>query len=194
MAGIRTFVAVGLDGRLCGRIARRLEPLQTGRRGVRWVKPNQFHFTLSFLGDIDPRQAPGVCAAVADASAGFAPFEIELAGIGAFPNRDRPSTLWIGVDNGKEEMRKLQSAVACALEPLGFPPEKRPFSAHLTFGRIDRFRRPDPELLAALATLESCRFGSSPVEAVFVMKSDLERTGSVYSIMATCPLRRSGER
>ena len=103
----------------------------------RWVRVDGLHLTLRFLGATpDPRQQE--LAAALDASAsGVRPFEISLAGGGAFPNPSRPRVLWIGIAEGSAQLSALAGRVSAELQRLGWPPEDRPFAPHLTLARTD---------------------------------------------------------
>ena len=136
MARIRTFVAVSVSPSLSGKIEEVLRELSRGIEGVKWVASDQLHFTLKFLGDVEDSELHGVCSAVIEAVRGFAPFEVVLAGLGAFPSPSRPRTVWAGVADGEQQLVAVQKAVDRALRRLGYPRESRKFTPHVTLGRI----------------------------------------------------------
>lgn len=103
----------------------------------RWVRVEGLHVTLRFLGATPDDRQPALAAALREAAAGVTPFEIALGGGGAFPNPSRPRVLWIGIQSGAEELADLARRVSDLLRPLGWPPEDRPFSGHLTLARTD---------------------------------------------------------
>jgi 2'-5' RNA ligase len=97
------------------------------------------HLTLKFLGDIPDTETPDVCRAVERVAADFEPFEIICRGAGAFPNLRDPRTLWIGIEDGAEELKRLQAEIDTALKTdLGYAKEQRGFHPHLTIGRVKR--------------------------------------------------------
>jgi 2'-5' RNA ligase len=103
----------------------------------RWVRVEGLHLTLRFLGATpDSRQAE-LADAIAAAARGVAPFRAALSGGGAFPGHQRPRVLWIGITEGAAELESLSRRLDAELEPLGWPPEERPFRAHLTLARTD---------------------------------------------------------
>jgi 2'-5' RNA ligase len=103
----------------------------------RWVRVEGLHVTLRFLGATPDDRQPAIAAALEEAARGVARFEITLNGGGAFPNASRPRVLWIGIRTGAEELAALARRLDGALRPLGWPPEDRPFSGHLTLARTD---------------------------------------------------------
>ncbi len=106
-------------------------------RGARWVRTENLHLSLRFLGATPSGRAPAVKAAVHGAAAGHRGFEVRLAGAGAFPSPHRPRALWLGVERGTAELAALAGALESPLAALGWPPEDRPFRAHLTVARTD---------------------------------------------------------
>ena len=139
---MRTFVALSTPP--TGGTRRFLEACQAalkhGRPDVKWVAPENFHVTLRFLGDVPEDRLPDVEAAVRGAAAAVEPFGVRLAGWGAFPNANRPQTLWAAVSDGAEPMKALERALTERLEAAGFPPDRKPFHPHITLGRA---RSPD---------------------------------------------------
>jgi 2'-5' RNA ligase len=105
--------------------------------GVRWVRLDGLHVTLRFLGATRPQRVPDVGTAIRSAAGGAQAFPISLAGAGSFPERKRPRTLWIGIDEGVEPLAALVRGLDAPLEALGWPPEQRAFRPHLTIARTD---------------------------------------------------------
>jgi 2'-5' RNA ligase len=117
-----------------------------------------------------------------------AAFEAAVRGLGAFPTPTRPRVIWAGVSEGADTMVELAGRVDTALAVLGFPPEARPFSPHVTLGRV-RVPRRDPALAEALAGGEGREFGRVRVGRVALMQSRLSPKGSEYTELAGVPLR-----
>lgn len=185
MNKIRTFVAVDVEESVRRRAARLIELLSPGAGNVKWVEPQHMHLTLQFLGDVPQADVPAVCHAVQHAVVACPPFSISLLGAGAFPHAGRPSTLWIGVDEGASQLKTLQKAIQRALKPLGFPPERRAYHPHLTLGRIRRGRGPaGTQLTQHLQQQQSFDAGRSMIDQVIVYASYLERTGPSYQAMS----------
>ena len=189
---VRTFVAVEIDEVIRRAAADLVDELRAVSSEVGWVAAQNMHLTVKFLGDVAAETNPQVCQAVAEAVADVEIFELEIRGVGAFPNAARPRTLWLGSGAGEEQLAALAERVEKALRPLGFPREGRPFRGHLTLGRV---RRPGPGL-AALAPMLRQRaaldVGRSRIHEVVVFSSDLQRGGPVYEALARCPLAPKG--
>ena len=152
---------------------------------VRWVRPEHLHLTLKFLGDVDLRDIPDVCNAVAQAAASVPPFNLRIAGAGAFPSLDRPRTVWLGADEGVEEMQALHDQIDTALAGLGYRAEQRRFRPHLTIGRA---RSADRALADALEKNAEYVAGVIDVDEVVTFSSELERSGPIHEPLASAPL------
>jgi 2'-5' RNA ligase len=159
---------------------------------VRWTRPDSIHLTLQFLGDILPDQVEAVADALRDACAGRAPFAFELSGAGVFPSLNRPRVVWVGVVEPSGALAALQQHVVRALAPLGFSPEERGFTPHLTIGRAarDAGRRDLAALGALVARASIGSLGRVAVDHVNLMKSDLKPDGAVYTPLAVIPLAK----
>ena len=136
----RLFVAVPVPEATRRDVDTLLAPLRalTFDRAPRWVRADTLHVTLRFLGDTRAVDVPAVARAVRDAVERRPPFDVLLAGAGAFPpHGGKVRTLWLGIEEGGSALAELAAAVTEALVPLGWPAEARPFSPHLTVARTD---------------------------------------------------------
>jgi len=177
---LRTFIAVEIDDRLRATAAKVAEELRAARADVSWVAPHNMHLTLKFLGDVAEDRIPRIGDALAEALAGAAPFELELLGVGAFPNAARPRTIWLGTGSGKAQLDLLAERVEAAVTRLGFPPEDRPFHGHLTLGRVRRASPALAELALMLKQRADLSLGQSRIEEVVLFSSQLQRGGPIY--------------
>ncbi len=177
---LRTFIAVEIDEGLRTAAARVAEDLQAAGAEIRWVAPPNMHVTLKFLGDVAEERIASVCDTVAEAVAGAAPFDLELRGVGAFPNAARPRTLWVGTGTGRSQLESLAGRVEAALAALGFAPENRPFQAHCTLGRVRRPTRALANLAPLLKQRADLSLGQSKIHEVVVFSSRLQRGGPIY--------------
>ena len=109
-------------------------------RDVRWVRLDGLHLTLRFIGPVDESAIAGLGAAVDAAAAGTTSFEIAVLGAGAFPSTARPRTIWLGVDDGADELAATAARVEDVLAAAGVERSERPFRAHLTLARADGIR------------------------------------------------------
>lgn len=183
---IRTFVGVEVSAQVRTRAGQLMARLGTTGAKVKWVELHNLHLTLKFLGDVDARELPQVCSAVAKAVRTLPAFEIELVGAGAFPTAARPRTLWMGVGRGTEGLIEIHERLEQELAGLGFRREGRRYQPHLTIGRV---RGEQAEAVAAIVTeLASFPGGVSSVDEVVVFSSELARQGPTYQAMFQVPL------
>ena len=191
-ATVRAFVAVELpeDARLVlGGLVEALR--QETLRPLRPVNPDGLHLTLKFLGNVAVSPLTQVTAAMDQAAAGAAPMEVELAGLGGFPNLGRPRVLWVGIEGDTAKLQALAAALEERLMAAGFPAETRPFAPHLTLGRMRdgataRERRQAGEALQRLAGQERATL---PVTGISLMQSELRPEGARYTRLHHAPLR-----
>ena len=188
----RAFVAVLLDGKTRRAVVAQIDRLRPLSKVVTWVPPPNLHLTLRFLGDQTEEQLAEVVPALEEAASGVPTFTLSLKGLGAFPSLDRPRTLWVGISQGVQEVRRLQARVAEALERRGVPIEARAWQAHVTIGRVtddNRGRREGmPEIRSALRRGATVPFGSMPVDSIALMRSDLYSSGARYTALMSVPL------
>jgi 2'-5' RNA ligase len=133
----RAFIAIGLSSEVMRwlRDARAgLEPVFPAS-SVRWTNPTGIHLTLKFLGEVPIRSVDGIRSAMDEASLGCQPFRLFVEGLGCFPTDARPRVIWAGIRRNAALM-DLQKRLEDALQRVGFPKERRPFSPHLTLGRV----------------------------------------------------------
>ena len=180
---VRCFVAIELPAEARRSIAGLVAGLrEAGVRGLRPVNPDGVHLTLKFLGDVAASQVDGIAAAMEGAATDARPFDLELRGVGGFPDLRRPRVLWVGVGGDVEALQRLYSAVEEALSPLGFPPEGRAFTPHLTLARLRDGTSPEERARAAarLTSLAWEEGAAVPVGGVSLMRSTLRPGGAVY--------------
>jgi len=131
----RAFIALALPDELRRHLGRIQRCLSDGGVRVRWVRPESMHLTLKFLGDLPLEKLPAVTDALDQVAGRCAPLQLTAAGLGGFPNRNRPRVLWVGIGGEREGLVSMQQRIEAGLSPLGWPPEKRPFQGHLTLAR-----------------------------------------------------------
>lgn len=189
MMVIRTFVAVLIAQELKAKIASVQEQLKKLAPDVKWVKPELLHVTLKFLGNVSEDALEQVFAAVDEAAAGHGPFDLSFAGVGAFPNPRKARVVWVGIDQGKDDIKALVETVDKKLAELGYPKEERAFKAHVTIGRVKDNGKVSEAFVRGIEDIDAGDLGSQRVEAITVMQSDLQREGPVYSPMSESKLR-----
>jgi 2'-5' RNA ligase len=183
---VRTFVAVFPPIEISRKLGDGIREFRERVPDAKWVRPENFHFTLRFLGDLPEERLDLLMRCVAESVRGDAPFQLTLTGLGAFPSARKPRVLWVGTDAGGERLSLLARAVETRLRAERFGKADKRFSPHLT---IARWRRPPwddaVEKLIETAALEA---GPFPVAAVRVMESKLRPQGPEYITRAECPL------
>lgn len=181
---MRLFIAINIDPSLKAPVVAIQEKLKATPSPVSWVKADNLHFTLKFIGEAAEAQLPALRKAFAPALAGVRAFTLSLAGLGTFPPRGRPRVIWIGMQQGAEEVERLRGRIDEALLPLGYPRESRPFHPHLTVGRVKNVGRLDP-LLESLRRMEVGEVGRMQVRSVELMRSQLHPAGAIYTPVET---------
>lgn len=185
-ARVRLFVAVEFPGAVRDRLWEETAPLRDATRAVKWVAPALMHATLKFLGERPPESRGPIAAALASATRRHAPIDGALRGLGAFPNFRRPRVVWVGIDEGGR-LARVAADIDTALEPLGVERERRPFTPHLTLGRV-RDGAPAAELdalrLAAERTSVEHRLS---IDHVALVRSTLGSGGPRYDLLESVP-------
>jgi 2'-5' RNA ligase len=188
MAKVRTFVAVEIDPTVRRKAEQLIETFRKAQADVKWVALENLHLTLKFLGEVRLEETAAVCAAVAQAAADVAPFELEIRGAGAFPNPGRPRTLWLACRQGTAQLTDLQQRIEAALEKLGYRPEARSFTPHLTIGRARSGGPATEEFGRLLEQYAEYEVGRSDVGEVTVFASQLGPQGPTYTALSHAPL------
>ncbi|MBF0337103.1 MAG: RNA 2',3'-cyclic phosphodiesterase [Nitrospirae bacterium] len=183
----RAFIAINIAEPVQLEIDAAIAPLRQDYRDVKWVRRENLHLTLKFLGDIDQGQVRRVEAALEGVCTLHRSFSIALRSVGGFPTLTRPKVLWIGVENDSA-MRGLHRDIDARLSDAGFAREDKPWAAHLTIGRL-RDGGNAIGLMEKLTSLKTQDFGLSPVSTIDFMSSELKPGGPIYSVMRKFPLK-----
>jgi len=183
MSAIRTFIAAECSGGIASRASKLMTQLSQVPAKVSWVRPENLHWTLKFLGDVDLTDVATISAALQQVARETEPFEVVAQGVGAFPRLERPRTLWLGVSQGGEQLAELADRIDAALAPLRFKPEGRRYTPHLTLGRV-RGRHHLAELSEALSEHADFHAGTVLVDEIVIFSSQLQPGGSVHEPLA----------
>jgi 2'-5' RNA ligase len=183
---IRAFIAIDIPDDVRAAIDAAQARLKRAHVGVKvsWTKIANIHLTLQFLGYVEAPAIEKVGTALQAVAERHEPFDVPVRGAGAFPDDHRPRVLWVGCDDAAGRLKALAQAVQAATQPLGFEPERREFSAHLTLGRV-KLPRPDAALTRALDSIKNEDFGAMRVEAIHLFESQLHSEGSIYSKLSS---------
>jgi 2'-5' RNA ligase len=179
----RTFIAIAASPETRAAARKLVDQLRLVAGEVKWVAPENLHWTLQFLGEIETLEVPSLCAAVSAAASEIPAFDLEARGAGAFPAADRPRTLWLGAGAGAQAMVALHAAIQKKLDKLGYRGERRRFVPHITLGRAGRKGQPR-SLVRELANLAEFDGGSMLIDEVTVFTSTLGPEGPTYDPLA----------
>ena len=177
---IRTFVAVLLDEELRHRISDVQEHAMKLAPGVKWVSPANFHVTLKFLGDVRRNKLSFVQAAIDEIAGKLTAFDLSIRGMGVFPTPQRPRVIWVGVEEGREQLFALAEAVEDRMVQAGFEKEEKPFRSHITIGRVKE-AKPVDGLVEGLQAIGTSGLGVQRVASIAVMQSVLRPGGPGYT-------------
>lgn len=191
MEYIRSFIAIELPEEIRQALSKIQSGLKKRDYPVKWVDPNGIHLTLKFLGDVAADKIDLVTTAIEVAASGILPFRLEVNELGVFPSPKRVQVIWVGLSGGLEPLAQLQKNIESEVSPLGFPTEARPFTPHLTLGRVRDYASPEERQslgqLIAGTRLEAA-YGFN-VAVVNLMRSQLTREGAIYSCLKSIPLK-----
>jgi 2'-5' RNA ligase len=190
MDEIRSFIAIEIPQPLKSRMEEIQRELRRTDADVKWVRPEAIHLTLKFLGSIRQEDVARISQALTPIAADGESFEVRVQGMGCFPNPRNPRVVWLGVDQGREALASLQGAIEKRMAELSFPPEDRPFSAHLTMGRV-RSPRGRVGLAQALEKFQGVEIGTFQAQAVILFRSELRPSGAVYTKLKEFPMGKN---
>ena len=184
---LRTFIAIELPDTVRDFLLQLQNDLKKRRLQVRWVRNENIHLTLKFLGNIDALQIQEISRAIGQAAATQGPFDLKASGIGVFPTIRNTRVIWAGLSGDVEALRSLHTTLDRHLEKQGIQRERRPFKGHLTLGRskgkIDARQMADA--IVACGGVASEIFS---VDHVSFIQSRLQKGGAVYRRIMQAPL------
>jgi 2'-5' RNA ligase len=188
MSKTRTFIAVDALDAVHAAALTAIDRLRGAAECVKWVEPDNLHWTMQFLGDLTDQEMAEVCLRTTRAAARHESFELAGLGVGAFPSIQRPRTLWLGAGQGRDELTALHTSIDEGLFSLGFRRDSRPFTPHVTLGRASHGGHTGPVVAERLAKLADFDGGIQEVAEVIVYASELSREGPTYTVLARAPL------
>jgi RNA 2',3'-cyclic 3'-phosphodiesterase len=181
MATIRLFVAVSISEQSRNAVSNLVENFRSESPGVRWVKPENLHLTLKFLGDVEESRLSSLKNALDSSVSDLRLFQFDLTNLGCFPNIKRPRVLWVGIEDESNQLVRLHKNIEEQFFKVDFPKEKRRFQPHLTVARIKDSRNSN----LFLSEFQSYNLGQFTVDVadVLLIKSDLRQSGAKYSCL-----------
>jgi RNA 2',3'-cyclic 3'-phosphodiesterase len=188
---VRLFVAVAVPDGIKAKLGEGQAELRRAApgRGIRWARPEQFHLTLRFLGDVDAVRVEALGEALGRACRGFGALPLRAEGVGFFPNSRNPRVVWAGVRDEAEQLLRLQQLVEAATEAFTTEKKEERFTGHLTLARVKGIRRDEAEVLGqAAAGMADRRFGQWTAYQVELVRSELLPEGAQHTSVATIAL------
>lgn len=185
---IRTFIALELPDEIRAAIAEYMQPLRNLPGRVGWVKPDNIHLTLKFLGDTPGEKIDDISGALKEVARDIGSISAKISGSGVFPNERRPRVLWIGIEEQTSALQKLAVAIDNRMHAYGFKKEGRGFSPHLTIGRVR-----EESVDKIVAAMRERPFAAREVEwnEITLMQSELRPGGSIYTPLCKIKLGSS---
>ena len=183
---IRAFIAVDLDDPVIEKVCNVVAILKSRITEIRWLRKENLHLTLKFLGNIAESQVEPITAALRHPLGLFSPCTISAKGLGVFPDFRRPKILWVGLTG--DQLVQLTAEIESALMPIGFTPENRAFTPHLTIGRWREGSRPAKNLRQEIDSLNDFEFGACAVRQIVLFQSVLKPEAASYSELRTIQL------
>ncbi len=162
-------------------------PLHALPDKITWVKPQNIHLSLRFLGEVSIELLPKAEAALSQAAKTCTAFSIGFTNTGVFPDVKRPRVIWLGLEDSTARLGRFKQEIDKALNDCGFAPEKRAFKAHLTLGRVRRLKD-TKRLISKLGTLVLPELALLEVKYIHLMRSQLRPQGPIYSVLETVQL------
>lgn len=181
---MRLFVALEIPSEVRKNLAALIESLRAVSPQTRWVRPENLHVTLKFIGEVPEPKLPVIRTALASGGS-EQPVTLDFRGLGFFPNERHPRVLWVGIE-ASPNLKTLAADIDGATEKLGIPREQRPFSPHLTLARFEPPRLPE-KLRAAIQENAGREFGSLRTTQFHLIESKLKRSGAEYTTVESFP-------
>ena len=187
----RLFVAIKVPEKVRENMLRVQREWQTlvPRGVVRWTKPEQFHLTLRFLGDVPSDQVVGLQESLRTACSGTPPLHLQAHGVGFFPNARSPRVIWVGIDDDEDRLAAFQKKIQSAVQTYMAEQGENQFAGHITLGRFKQFSRHGiSQLVNHAESMKSRSFGEWTSRETELIRSELLPAGARYTSLAACQL------
>ncbi len=187
---MRCFVAIRLPDQINRELGRQIRYLEGTGAAVRWVKEENLHLTLKFLGDVQDDEVRDVDRALKEVNS--PPMSLSVSDLGYFPPKGKPRVVWAGLAGDIDALVGLAADIEARVGPLGYPPEQRAFRAHLTIGRVKGPRNLDQLTLAIQKRGGQLSTPAVDIDAFTLYQSELGKGGPSYYKIGTYPLAPPG--
>jgi 2'-5' RNA ligase len=195
MESIRCFIAIELPAELKAELTRLQNKLRsaTGGNCARWVESSGIHLTLKFLGNVPRGKIDEIVRAMEEAVKDLPELKFEVSDCGCFPNMHRPQVVWVGLTGDTKTLGELVKRLEDALTKLGFKPEGRPFTPHLTLARVRDTATPAERqaLGEAISRAELGIISGIIATGICLMQSELTPKGAIYTRLAEIKLKKT---
>lgn len=179
---LRCFIAIDIPKEIKEDIGEVINLLSKHDADIKWVKSENLHITLKFLGKTPDNLIPKIKEKISYVISSYKPFNIKIYGTGVFPTIKRPRVIWIGAQNS-DVLINLKKDIEKSMSLLGYKKEDKEFNPHLTIGRI-RSQRGVQNVITELNDFKDKFFGNIVVESIKLMKSDLKPEGAEYTCLS----------
>ncbi len=176
---IRAFIAIELNDQVKQAVREFQDQLKPLSCDISWVKPENAHLTLKFLGEVKTKMLPPVIETLEDVCRDLRPFDTTLTQPGVFPDLRHPRVVWVGLDDSDANLTRMAESLETALGNIGFKKERRDFQAHITAGRFRSTRN----LSSFTKKFVQCSLSATPaltISSVTLFKSTLAASGSIH--------------
>lgn len=178
---IRSFIAFDIDSEsLLRKFSEVQGTLVNTGASLKLVQPRNIHITMRFLGNISLRMVDSIHEEMNNVS--FTPFDVEIRGLGAFPSLKYARVVWAGIRKGADELTDISNQLEPRLQRIGFKPDSKGFSPHLTIARVKTGRN-KTELIRCIKDLAEYEFGAVRADCLRLKKSVLTPKGPIYSTL-----------
>jgi 2'-5' RNA ligase len=188
---MRVFIAIDIGEEIrkaLGDLQSELQRKVDAKKGdLKWVKPENIHLTLKFLGEIKDEQVVDACNAVKDVAGRYDRFELDIETVGSFGGKNA-RVLWVGVCRGGNNLLPLQKELEQQLASAGWPPEAREFTGHLTLCRL-RSPKAGTKLAAIAEDYKDLKLGTMLADSISVYQSQLTPAGPIYTVLGNYRLK-----
>jgi 2'-5' RNA ligase len=191
MEVVRAFIAAQIDDELREGLRLTIEELKKSDPYVRWIRPENLHVTLKFLGDVETDKIDAITSEMRNTAAAEQPFGLAVSGIGVIPNPRYPRVIYTNLMDDGQKLKNLSKRLDEAMARLGFQPEERDFLPHLTLGRVKSFKAKSI-LIMKIREFHKRQIGRLDVGSIHLIKSELKPAGAIYTEIAKAALGSEG--
>ncbi|HTL57470.1 MAG TPA: RNA 2',3'-cyclic phosphodiesterase [Candidatus Limnocylindrales bacterium] len=188
---LRLFVAIAVPESVKAEITNAQKCLSQAlpRISARWTRPDQFHLTLRFLGNVQAALAEQLIDSLRTTCESISPLELRASGLGFFPSAKAPRVVWVGVQDNRNQLQELHSAVEQVTARFTKEKTEERFNGHITLGRLKDLRRLEADILTkAGERFSATSFGQWTAREIHLMCSRLSSQGAEHMLLAAIPL------